>query len=416
MSSFDVTKRFLSFGARDSTTGWLRKIYEDTTIRGTSDPSAIRKLGLPAGNHTATSRAFYTANDIKEGDRLVFAFGDEWEVESVGTVSVGNNFIYNGCKINKLIQQGVDRPATSGTWHTDSDSVKTDPRNRMKTWLDGYIAYTAADYVTMFSGVDYPLKYEFVDQEIDLICSIDTQTGMAEYDYNNYPYKFNETTTFTLTAQDTATLTATNILESFEQEIRHVATDHPYGSLRRFTSTKPERVDVGGVWLWQNTITMQYIRDNDEYTDSGMTITWGPSASPTGTYTIPNITSFTFEPDIFNVRLPIPGRIGSALQKLGAPDYTITMRCDLNFGDWKRTQGGAKTDVLPEQVFMDIYFNGMVDQTYQTLDLGWGGTIPVTLEMPQVRREGLMNELTLTFKVYSAAGASAYKTWFGINP
>ena len=76
----------------------------------------------------------------------------------------------------------------------------------------------------------------------------------------------------------------------------------------------------------------------------------------------------------------------------------------------------TKTDVINEQVFFDIYFNGLSAEVYQNLNLGFGAAIPVTLEKPQVTRTGDTYELTLTFKAYSASAASAYKTWFGINP
>jgi hypothetical protein len=220
-------------------------------------------------------------------------------------------------------------------------------------------------------------------------------------------------------------VTATNLLEQFEQEIRRLFTANPTLRLKALTSSKSDSIDLGYCYLRQKAINVKYERYNDDLTPSYPTVTFG--ASQGTTYTFPNITYFDIEPITNNVRLNSIGRIGSHLQKFGAPDYTITIKANLDMEpwsgaaddtkiSWKRPQtNGTKTDTIPEQVFFDIYFNGLSAEVYQNLNLGWGATIPVTLEKPQVTHTGDVHEITLTFKAYSASAASAYKTWFGIT-
>jgi hypothetical protein len=72
--------------------------------------------------------------------------------------------------------------------------------------------------------------------------------------------------------------------------------------------------------------------------------------------------------------------------------------------------------VLPWQTFWDVQFNGQLTETHQHLNLGWGSTIDVTLDAVHPSLSGEQGLLDLEFTAYSSTGASAYKTWYGINP
>jgi hypothetical protein len=426
LADADVTRRALTLGARDSTTGWPAKSYTESTIKGSFDPGTVRALtqaaGMPLGGVPYTSSPFYTANYVARGDRIVTAASDEYELTMVTPIYYLDQFVMYACTAEKLWERS-DRASTSGTWHTDSESVTTDPRNRIKTWIDTYISHSGPIDITVFAGGDYPLEREFTELHTDLLVAIDTVQSTPVYDYKHEPYKFTETVTLTCSQYDNSTYSAVNTLESYEQSIRNLATDYPIGSIRRIVSSKPERVNIGGLWLWQNNITIEYTRVNDDYDGSGASVTWGPSASATGTFTFPNITYLSNPVKVNNTRLMPPGRMGNVLQKLGMPDAMITMRCDLDMEPdsltWKRPQTTTpKTDVLDWQVFLDIAFTGQydADETYQTLNLGWGGTMQVTLEEVTPVESESGRELELVFYTYNSASGSAYKTWFGISP
>jgi hypothetical protein len=521
--SADLTWRLLALGARDTKTGWRSKTFTEYTIKG-----ILRRKGssFSFGGHGFYAKydfTLWTKAFLRSDDEVIDADGKYYRVDTVEEERFLNRFEGYMCSLSKRDGAG-DRAATSGTWHLDSDNLVTDVTYRNKYWLDYYIAAgnikkdngsTNADWGILSAYPDYSLMREFIDSGVDAIGYVEAVSCKAVAEYRHIPYYFDESVTIKLCAIDKPTVTAKNVLEQFYKEIQHVATDHPIGSIRSIDATAYKTEDLGGTTLWSTTVTLRYMRRNPEYTNSGVTVTFGlgltfstatsttvggsttnievssshigdstdqwngyvlkfttgvntgvsrtitdfyvsggpavahficdafpysytagdlfvlsniPLASvTTETFALPNVTYFDFSPDIYNIRLPIPGRMGNILQKLGAPDYQITLKCNLDMepwsGDvsdtklsWKRPQtNGTKTDILPEQVFLDIYFNGITESS-QTLNLGWGGSIPVTLEKPTVIKTNDSYELTLVFKVVSAVGASAYKTWFGINP
>jgi hypothetical protein len=275
MASANVTRRALTLGDRDITTRWCSKLYTESTIKGSFDPASIRSINLPISVYSSSGRPFFTAQYVRKGDQIVHSVLGTFVLTSVEPWSYLDHFNGYACTAEKVFNPS-DRAATSGTWHSDSESVTTDPRNRLLTWLDTYISYSAAVDQTMYAGLDYPVEYEFTDNHLELICAVDVAPSKPEYNANHYPYKFVETVNLHLYAMDTAMLTAANILESYEQAVRKVASDHPIGSIRKIESTKPERVNIGGYkYLWTQTITISYIRVNDDYTPTAPSFDYG---------------------------------------------------------------------------------------------------------------------------------------------
>jgi hypothetical protein len=259
-------------------------------------------------------------------------------------------------------------------------------------------------------------------KNLDVIAVISRGQTYTLYDSKRDPYAFNEKIKIEAFAINKSTITASNVLEKYEQEIRRIFTVYDaYQTVKDINTITPNASDLGSALLYHTTITINYKRINDDYTNSGVTVTWGPSATPTGTYTIPNITYVSPPIKTYISRLNSYGRMGNITQKGGIPDYAIKIRCDPTIESsaltWKRPQTSSpKTDILPWQVFFDIAFNGQLSETYQTLNLGWGGTLKVTLEevTPQETDEGTV--LELLFFVYNSASATTYKGFFGINP
>jgi hypothetical protein len=425
MADADVTRKALTLGVRDSTTGWPAKSYTESTIKGSFDPATMRETaraaGMPLSGVPYVASPFYTANYVAQGDRIVKKNGEEYELTSVISVEYLDQFLNYTCNAEKLWKRS-DRASTSGTWHTDSESTATDPRTRIKTWIDTYISHSGPIDITVFAGGDYPIEREFTELHTDLLVAIETVQSTPTYDYKHEPYKFTETVTLTCSQMDNATYTAVNTLESYEQSIRNLATDYPICDskcVRHVSSTKPERLNIGGIWLWQNTITIEYTRVNDDYDGSGVSVTWGPSTSATGTFTIPNIIDWYFtDADGLDIRLHPLGRIGDLTHVMGLEDWEITFICDLDMEPaaltWKRPQTTAvKTDNNNYQVFQDIKFNGKYStaQKYQTLNIGQGNTVPVRINKLDVRN----STLTVSFKRYSATAGTAYTTWYGTS-
>lgn len=417
--SFDVTRQELSFGAQDPITGWFRKYYSSSTIKGSVQPkgsSISRNYGGKYANN------FLTEYVVHEGDQIIDADLAVYELTTVEKWSIANKFSHRVCEA--ILKEQTNRDSTSGTWHTSTEAISSDPRDRTKKLLEAYPLVITGKYILQFDGQDYPMKYLFNNDlgvDADLVVSVGQTSATALFTDKGYIYAFFEHPTITLYAVNKSGTTAPNILEYAEQEIRRIITEYPVvsGRSKRFIdSVKHNRELLGsGDYLWDTEITLKYKRFNDDYVPTIPSVTWGTS---TGTYIIPNVTWMSPPTKLNNIRTPMPGRWGDHLQKLGMSDFAITLRCDVDVAPynltWERPQTTSpKTDVLPWQVFLDIQFNGKTE-TYQTLDLGWGGTLPVTLEeVTPIMNDG-ETSLELTFYVYSATGASAYKTWFGISP
>jgi hypothetical protein len=433
-----VILKTLTLGATvDTTTGHFPYTYVESDIYMNFAPRAQATIRFSAGFNVKYDYIGVTSSLMYEGDIIKDDNDVEYKVEHVTPYKTqrSDGFTFQVCAMTKMDYE--EHSASSGTWHLDSNSIGTDPRNRIKVLVDTYLAaanikkddgVTNALTLTCFDSATYPLTRLFLTKALDAVAVVSCEPSepKEKHAIHRAPIGYNENVSITLSAVNKSGVTATNLIEQFEQEIRHVFTDNPTLRLKAITNGKSENIDFGYCYLWQKTVTVKYERYNDDLTPSYPTVTFG--ASQGTTYTIPNITYLDIEPITNNIRLNAMGRVGSHLQKFGAPDYTITIKADLDMEpwsgasadtkiSWKRPQTtGTKTDVINEQVFFDIYFNGLSAEVYQNLNLGFGAAIPVTLEKPQVTRTGDTYELTLTFKAYSASAASAYKTWFGINP
>lgn len=134
-----------------------------------------------------------------------------------------------------------------------------------------------------------------------------------------------------------------------------------------------------------------------------------------GIFTFPNCGyGLEFTPPARYAMLEPPGRIGDITQNLGSPSATVTIGCDLDIGDWKRSG-----DHVDGEVFLDIAHNSR-SEPWQWLDTGTE-QFKATLDTPVFRRESNGNSvrriLDLTFREYrrSSASHASYVERFGLN-
>jgi hypothetical protein len=424
LTSFSVTRRALSFGARDSVTGWYAPVYTDTVIKGSMQPKGSSVNTLPVGGYASYPHTFFTEYVVHEGDIIKDADLDIYVLNTVVKWSYGDKFSHYVCE---AVKQEFDlRDATSGTWHLDSDSLTTDPRSRTKVYLDTYLTpgNINGNYITCFDGADYHIKYLFaatLGVDVDLVISIGEETTVTEDTIYDLPYKDIVAVPITLSAVNKTGHTATNLIEQAEKEIQLVLDEHPFSfgstTKRSLSSSKPSRVDLGnGTYLWQKVVTLKYERSNDDHVPTLPTITWGAAA---GTFIFPNIINKVERYVNNDVYMDMPGRLGSYPQALGSKSLEVELTCDLDMEHtnltWKRSQTGAKTDASNIQVFQDIIHEGADSEAYQTLTLEWG-SFKVRLTDMQRGEDGSKGHLTLTFVEYNSTAANtAYKTRWGIT-
>jgi hypothetical protein len=424
MTSADVTRNELSFGAADTYTGWYRKIYTASTIKGSMQPQGAAIMGLPCGFYAKYPNTFFTEYVVHEGDLIKDVNLVEYELNTVVPWMWLDQFSHYTCEAVKLDYD--DRDATSGTWHLDSDSLTTDPRSRTKIYLDTYLTpgNIVGGYITCFDGADYNIKYLFeaaLGIDIDLVMSIGEESTVTEDTIYDVPYKDIITVPITLYAVNKTGHTATNLIEQAEKEIQKVLVDHALSigstSKRSLSSSKPNRIDLGnGTYLWSKVVTIKYERSNDDHVPTLPSITWGAAA---GTFIFPNVINKVERYINNDVYTDIPGRLGSYPQALGSKSLEVELTVDLDMEHtnltWMRAQAGAKTDKSNWQVFQDIIHEGADSEAYQTLTLEWG-SFPVRLTDMQLGQDGNQSHLTLTFIEYNAsAGNTDYRHRWGIT-
>jgi len=432
-----VTRRALSLGDRDDKTGWCAKEWTETTI-----DAIILQAGesIHRGDFNFVARynnSMLTPSEVREGYEIKDADNKYYAVETVKQLWTFDRF--DGYVATMTWQKHhADRAATSGTWHLDSDSTVTDVRYRTKAWYEGYDAAiykdngsTPATKVLMFAKPDYPLWNEIVDNDVDAIGYISAVESQPLYAIENHIqklYGFEESVTIALRAVNKTGITATNLLEQFEQDISHVATDHSTGSRRRIEVKRyPEPEDIGGLLLFKIDITIKYKRWNDDYTPAYPTITWGPSANPTGTYIIPNVLNTPEEGTNKDLWTDILSYSGTDPQGGGSKSLDIEFICDVDIDasatsgkpTWKRPQTTQpKTDNSNWDIFRDLLHNEGIDQPYHTLTFSaTGPTFYVRLLDYRVEPTGEGNQLRVRFREdrETTAAALTYKQRLGIT-
>lgn len=426
-----VTLRTLSLGAADPVTGIYAASYAESTAYMQIFNPSKGMVKTPAGYYGKYDFIGLTSASVAEGDQVTYN-GATYEITQVTSYPAQRTDISLHWRVCGLTKRDfATQPATSGTWHLDSTSAKTDPRLKIKSVIDTYLTAsnikkddgaTNAATAAMFGDVSYPVTRLFLTKALDAVAVISRGASNVLYTdwvFGHKPYGFEEAVKIEICAVNKDGVTASNLVEKFEQEIRRIFTAYdPYSNVRDLDTIEPTTVDLGYTQMCKTTVNIRYKRCNDDYTPTTPTITWGPSAAPTGTYTFPNITNFQLrDPDTGDVRILPPGRIGDLLQILGSSDFDIVLTCDLSVEPaaktWKRAQASTKTDVFGWQVFEDIKFGGKTDATkiYQTFNYGGSASIPVRVIDVSVDGE----VLTVALKRYSSSSGSGgtYSAWYG---
>jgi hypothetical protein len=440
MADCSLTRYECILGARDPTTGHCSKTWDDTTIRGAivNQGATASPILSAAGLYARYPSTGYIAMVIEEDDVIKDAFGDYYVVETkprVNYLDLHDHWMVGLQKVRG--DSYFVRPATSGTWHLDSDSLQTDARFRTKNYLDTYVALiastitendgaTPADFVFMFAKPDYHLWREFIGNELAVVGYIEDADSQPEMAYDESPYKFREQVTIKLCAMDKTTISAVNLLEKMDQAIRSVITTYPLGNttgnIKEIVSSKSTPEDLGGYVLYSKTITLKYTRSNDDYVPTKPEVTYYAAGTGTFTYILANCVEQQINGESPDQYLRPLGYIGNSAYFAGDNSLEIKLKIDLDMEHTnlthKRPQTSTpKTDVLPYQVWLDIKHNQATTDEYLLLDLGWGDTLKVRLVSMQPNLSGDENTLTLTFKEYRATSASSesYTTRFGIG-
>lgn len=388
---------------------------------------------LRIGTVARYPHTLFTADVIHVGDEIKDANEDYYLVKTADQYWWLDQFSHYQCELEKRSPY-AQAPTTSGTWHLDSNSLKTDPRSRHKTWLATYLnaanmkldnGTTNASTIIAFDHPPYdcPLTQLFLTKAVDGIFSVGKEPAEALYTYDHYPYAFIESVPITCMAVNKSGLTASNLVEQMEQEIRHVATDHPLGSVRSVETIRhltPE--NIGGAQLCSSTVVIRYKRANDDYTPTTPNIAYSSAGAGPYYYTFPNCTEFMVKGEPADQYEHPLSYIGNTAYIGGDNSLEFTFKIDLDVEKTslthKRPQASTpKTDTISYQIWLDIEHNHAITDEYLLLDIGWGSTIKARLVNVQPNLSPNGNTVTLIFKEYRSTSASSesYTTRFGIS-
>jgi len=439
----DYTLQSISFGAADTYTGWYAETYSDSTVYGCFSQRGQSRVQTPAGYYGRYDYVLVTADAVVEADRLQDVGGNTYKIELVQKVPSSRiDFAFNWYVAYLTLTGWATTPATSGTWHKDGDAIVSDVRYRWKYYFQSYItaanikkdnAVTNASTHFMIEREGYPIAELLLygGKNLDAVATIHLSQSTPLLGYNSSSmkidkiYAYDETVEITLCAVDKSGVTAENVLEQFEEEIRHVVTDYSVGgadffvgSLRSIKSGTTQHFNLGESTLCTRKVTLNYKRFNGEYGNSGVTIAYGVARA--STYTLPNVVRISYPTlEVSDALLQIPSRIGDYTQVLGMGSMEIEVTCDLDVEDidctWKRPQDTTpKTDDVGFQVFLEILHNAALTWTYQTLNLNWGSfSVRLVKVQPSLQGDNLV---TLTFREYNATSASdTYTSRWGIS-
>jgi len=415
--SADLTLRSLTLGAADATTGWCRRTYADSTIKGVIRNQGSTFILGNFGLHAKYPCTLFTSSAVAVGDEIVDAFTHYYRVDAVEREPLLNSLAYYVCKLTELPMRGP-RADTSGTWHLDSDALKSDECYKTLVWLDDHITdanikeddgITNAAWLGQMENPDYPVYPVLKTIDIDVLMCVGKTSTKALYDYNYTPYAFECTVPIASYAIDKPNVTAVNVLEQAEQEIRHVATDYPLGSVRSIESITHKPVDLGECLMWGTTVNLRYKRWNDDYTPTLPTLTYG-SGGTAGTFTFPAVKRLTFKLDNRDDWMDPVAFSGEMAQALGSNSFQVEVVCDADVSPtaktWKRPQATSpKTDSSEVQVFLDMLHEEGIDEEYHTLTVPQGN-----FKVRVVSAEQDMNEsgnvITVLLKEYRSTSAS----------
>ena len=101
-ASLEVTRRKLTLGSQDSTTGWFKKDYENSTIDMIMPgESAVSRL-LGPGTFVDLTKTGFTQDVVAEGDQIETKAHVFYEVKTVIEEPVGDSFSHRICALKRI--------------------------------------------------------------------------------------------------------------------------------------------------------------------------------------------------------------------------------------------------------------------------------------------------------------------------
>lgn len=262
--SCDVTRRRLVLGARDTFTGWRAKTWTETTIEGILLPRSSQHIATSIGTYVRSDSLFMTMDGLEEGDEVLTATGQYYEVHGCREHYIGDSFSHRECDLTLLpMHADVDVSTYTGTFLVD------DARHRQKVYLDTYWASGNCEddagnplvTVVMYTMPDYPLSLELKSpSDIDVIITVGKPESKPIRGHDWNPIGYEETVPVGIWCMDKTNVTAVKAVWQCEAELRRITETYPTGSLRGLDKTSDGTKVLGSATLYNTEYQLNYRR------------------------------------------------------------------------------------------------------------------------------------------------------------
>jgi len=249
--SLDVTRRELTLGTPDYTTGWYAKEWSDSTIQGILSSRSATHVLVAAGTYARTDYLLLTKDVVEESDEIKDASGNYYEVKPVRLRRIGDSFSHRECDLTHL-------PLHSLSYSSSTPSVE-DARSRTKTYWETYLDYDKLQnksFIVAYSNPDYSLTRVFLDKEIDIIFAVNQSSGTPMMDpVSQAPYGYVESVPTDVQALDP------QLMHLGGAELRRITESYPGGSKRNLETMRPTTIRLGSHTVYSQRHILNYRRD-----------------------------------------------------------------------------------------------------------------------------------------------------------
>jgi len=256
MLSFDVTRRKLQLGSRDSVTGWYSKGFTTEAIEMIIVDRGTSQTPLPPGTYVKLDALGMTADPVVEGDEVDTEDGRRYEVKAIGEVwGPGDNFVRRDCDLTRL-------PLFNLTGETYTSSLVEDARYRTKVYLEKYLdADALPSFIVAYGEPDYSMVRVFKTKGVDLVFSIGDPESTPMLKGDQTPYGYQEQVPISIFCIDKSNLTGTKVKWAAEAELRRITEAHIIDSLRSMNRRRDNDQNLGTTILYSTEFTLNYRRD-----------------------------------------------------------------------------------------------------------------------------------------------------------
>lgn len=269
MTSFDVTRRALSLGARLAWSGHRTKSFATSTIEMQIIPRGASLIVVMAGVYPITDAVGRTADPVNVGDQILDSANVYWDIETVEPFYWGDSFSYRRCNLNKAIMYQADPAATTWTKSRGSDS-----RYRTKVWMDAKLRAAQitkdddsaqADFAVMHNNPPYPIELEFRgSSNMEGLFVIDQPNAEPLRDGDQIIRDYAESVPIHILTVDSTACTGSALAWKMEAELRYICQEYPEGSQRNLSAPRRKaNVNLGGMILYDTEVILSYTRDKD---------------------------------------------------------------------------------------------------------------------------------------------------------